>query len=265
MNNHGEIVSFLWGTADLIRDSFKRGKYQDVILPFTVLRRIDSVLEPTKDDVVDAYEQYQDELDNLDPLLQQKSGYAFYNTSKFTFPELADSKPDELRENFETYIGAFSDNMEDVLRKFDFRNTLDKLERADLLHAVAQQFASVDLHPDTLSNEEMGLVFEELIRKSDLYPKTEEGKDAERIAFGSTLSDDAHRSTHFDYQLANPPYGKDWRRDKKAVRDEAKRSTHADGSRRARPASQTASCCSSNTWSTTSNPRQRGAGAPVSS
>ena len=311
MENHSEIVSFLWGTADLIRDSFKRGKYQDVILPFTVLRRIDSVLAPTKDDVVDAYEQYQDELDNLDPLLQKKSGYAFYNTSKFTFRELADSKPDELRQNFETYIGAFSDNMEDVLRKFDFRNTLDKLERADLLHSVAKQVASVDLHPDTISNEEMGVIFEELIRKfnealdenpgehftprevvqlmtelvlspdrteleqsgkvftvydpccgtggmlttardringinedtevylfgqevnpetyaickSDLYLKTEEGKDAERIAFGSTLSDDAHRGTHFDYQLANPPYGKDWRRDKKAVKDEAKRGT----------------------------------------
>ncbi|CCH91527.1 Genome sequencing data, contig C328 [Microcystis aeruginosa PCC 9432] len=79
MNNFGDKVSFIWSIADLIRDTFKRGKYQDVILPFTVLRRFDCVLEPTKEEVLAAYNHYKDKLDNLDPLLCKKSGFAFYN------------------------------------------------------------------------------------------------------------------------------------------------------------------------------------------
>jgi type I restriction enzyme M protein len=309
MKNHNEIVSFIWGTANLIRDSFKRGKYQDVILPFTVLRRIDSVLEPTKEEVLEAYHQYKDELDNLDPLLRRKSGYAFYNTSNYTFDRLLQEDPSQLASNLRTYIAGFSDNMREVIEKFDFRNTIDKLVQAGLLYQVMERFRNVDLHPDTVSNEQMGLVFEELIRKfnealdenpgehftprevvrlmtelvlagsrkeldragrvftvydpccgtggmltaardriheinedadiylygqevnpetyavckSDLYLKTEEGKDADRIAFGSTLSKDKHRGERFDFQLANPPYGKDWKRDKTAVKQEAER------------------------------------------
>jgi len=309
MKNHNEIVSFIWGTANLIRDSFKRGKYQDVILPFTVLRRIDSVLEPTKEEVLEAYHQYRDELDNLDPLLRRKSEYAFYNTSNYTFDRLLQEDPSQLASNLRTYIAGFSDNMREVIEKFDFRNTIDKLVQAGLLYQVMERFKNVDLHPDTVSNEQMGLVFEELIRKfnealdenpgehftprevvrlmtelvlagsrteldragrvftvydpccgtggmltaardriheinsdadiylygqevnpetyavckSDLYLKTEDGKDADRIAFGSTLSKDKHRGERFDFQLANPPYGKDWKRDKKAVKQEAER------------------------------------------
>ena len=309
MQNHNEIVSFLWGTANLIRDSFKRGKYQDVILPFTVLRRIDSVLKPTKDEVLEAYHQYKDELDNLDGLLRKKAGYAFYNTSNYTFERLLQEDPSQLSANLKSYIAGFSPNMRDVIDKFDFRNTIDKLEQSGLLFQVMERFKNADLHPDTVSNEQMGLVFEELIRKfnealdenpgehftprevvrlmtelvlagktdvlgeagrvfricdpccgtggmltaardrifemnaaadiylygqevnpetyaickSDLYLKTEDGKDADRIAFGSTLDRDAHAGQPFDFQLANPPYGKDWKRDKKAVQNEADR------------------------------------------
>ncbi len=309
MQNHSEITSFIWGTADLIRDSFKRGKYQDVILPFTVLRRIDSVLEPTKEEVLEAYHKYKDRLDKLEPQLRKRAGYSFYNTSNYTFERLLEEDPGQLSSNLRTYISGFSANMRDVIEKFDFRNTIDKLEQAGLLYQVMERFKNVDLHPDTISNEEMGLIFEELIRKfnealdenpgehftprevvrlmtelvltgdrarlgqagkvstvydpccgtggmltaardridelnqdakiylygqevnpetyavckSDLYLKTEEGRDADRIAFGSTLSDDAHRGEKFDYQLANPPYGKDWKRDKQEVKREAER------------------------------------------
>ncbi len=88
MANHGEMISFIWNVADLIRDSFKRGHYQDVILPFTVLRRIDSVLAPTKQKVLDAYNKLKDKLANLDPQLCKASGFAFYNTSKYDFDKL---------------------------------------------------------------------------------------------------------------------------------------------------------------------------------
>ena len=88
MKSHSEIVSFLWGTADLIRDSFKRGKYQDVILPLTVLRRIDCVLAPKKAEVLEKYNSLKGKLDNLDPQLRKAAGFAFYNTSKYDFEKL---------------------------------------------------------------------------------------------------------------------------------------------------------------------------------
>lgn len=86
--NHSEIVSFVWGVADLIRDTFKRGKYQDVILPLTVLRRIDCVLAPTKEKVLAAYAKFKGKLENLDPQLRKVSGFAFYNTSRYDFDKL---------------------------------------------------------------------------------------------------------------------------------------------------------------------------------
>jgi type I restriction enzyme M protein len=164
MANHGEIVSFIWGVADLIRDSFKRGHYQDVILPFTVLRRIDSVLAPTKQKVIDTHLKLKGKLDNLDPQLCKASGYAFYNTSKYTFDKLL-KEPQQLAANLRAYLNGFSKNMADVIEKFDFPNTIAKLEQANLLFLVLQRFAEADLSPSRISNHEMGLIFEELIRK----------------------------------------------------------------------------------------------------
>ncbi len=164
MANHGEIVSFIWGVADLIRDSFKRGRYQDIILPFTVLRRIDSVLAPTKQKVLDTYAKLKGKLDNLDPQLCKASGFAFYNTSKYDFKTLLDEPP-QLAKNLQAYINGFSKNMADVLEKFDFPNTIGLLESSGLLFKVMQRFAEADLSPARLTNHEMGYVFEELIRK----------------------------------------------------------------------------------------------------
>ena len=308
MNDFNKHVSFIWSVADLIRDSFKRSKYQDVILPFTVLRRIDCVLEPTKPEVLKANDKLKSRLENLDPPLCKASGFAFYNTSPYDFEKLLKDAPN-LASNLRAYINGFSENMREVLEKFDFENTISKLEEAGLLFLVMERFKGVDLHPDKVSNIEMGYIFEELIRKfnealnenpgehftprevirlmvslllsrdtealshnhvvrtvydpccgsggmltitkeqiqatnplaevhlfgqevnpetfamckADLYMKSADGRDAENIKFGSTLSNDRHRDRRFDYMLANPPYGKDWKRDQAAVEAEAER------------------------------------------
>ena len=113
--NHSEIVSFLWGVADLIRDTFKRGKYQGVILPLTVLRRLDCVLAPTKDKVLRRQAELRDKkLENLDPQLRKVAGFAFYNTSRYDFEKLLADAP-HLAANLRNYIAGFSPNMREVL------------------------------------------------------------------------------------------------------------------------------------------------------
>ena len=133
--NHSEAVSFIWGTADLLRDSFKRGKYQDVILPLTVLRRIDSVLAPTKAEVFAINQKYAGKIDNPDALLRKASGHAFYNTSRYDFERLV-ADPPNLAANLRNYIAGFSPNMREVIEKFDFDNTIDKLVGFGVLNDV---------------------------------------------------------------------------------------------------------------------------------
>ncbi len=162
--NHSEIVSFIWGVADLIRDTFKRGKYEDVILPITVLRRIGGVLAPTKGKVLETNAKFKGKLENLDPQLRKASGFAFYNTSRYDFEKLLADAPN-LAANLRNYINGFSSNMREVLEKFDFDNTISKLNESGLLFKVLERFRSVDLHPDRVPNPMMGTIFEELIRK----------------------------------------------------------------------------------------------------
>ncbi len=163
--NHSEIVSFLWGVADLIRDTFKRGKYQDVILPLTVLRRLDCVLAGTKEKVLAKQAELRGKkLENLDPQLRKIAGFAFYNTSRYDFEKLLADAP-HLAANLRNYIAGFSPNMREVLEKFDFDNTISKLDEAGLLFQVLERFKNVDLHPDKIDNPTMGTIFEELIRK----------------------------------------------------------------------------------------------------
>jgi type I restriction enzyme M protein len=315
--NHTEIVSFLWGVADLIRDTFKRGKYQDVILPLTVLRRLDCVLAPNKAKVLETQAKLKGKLDDLGGQLRKASGFAFYNTSRYDFEKLLADAP-HVAANLRNYIAGFSPNMREVLEKFDFDNTISKLDESGLLFQVLERFKNVDLHPSKIDNATMGTIFEELIRKfnealdenpgehftprdvvhlmvdlmlagdeaeirarkairtvydpccgsggmltitkdhitaglrkngdllrpainpdaeihlfgqevnpetwavskSDLFMKDPTGRDADRITFGSTLSHDRHAGITFDYLIANPPYGKDWKRDEDAVRAE---------------------------------------------
>jgi type I restriction enzyme M protein len=319
--NHSEIVSFIWGVADLIRDTFKRGKYQDVILPLTVLRRLDCVLAPTKDRVLKRQAELRDKkLENLEPQLRKASGFAFYNTSRYDFDKMLGDAP-HLAANLRNYIAGFSQNMREVIERFDFDNTISKLDEAGLLFQVLERFKKLDLHPEIVDNPTMGTIFEELLRKfnealnenpgehftprdvvhlmvdlmlagdearirrpgvvrtvydpccgsggmlmitkehitvglrkngdvlkpainpsaeihlfgeevnpetwavskADLFMKDPTGRDADNIGFGSTLSADKHAGVAFDYLIANPPYGKDWKRDEKAVREEHER------------------------------------------
>jgi len=163
--NHSEVVSFIWGVADLIRDTFKRGKYQDVILPLTVLRRLDCVLAPTKEKVLAKQAELRNKkLENLDGILRTVSGFAFYNTSRYDFARLLQDAP-HLAANLRNNIAGFSQNMQEVLEKFDFDNTISKLDEAGFLFQVLERFKNVDLHPDKIDNPTMGTIFEELIRK----------------------------------------------------------------------------------------------------
>ena len=162
--NHSEIVSFIWGVADLIRDTFKRGKYQDVILPLTVLRRLDCVLAPTKEKVLETQARFKGKLENLDPQLRRASGFAFYNTSRYDFEKLLADAP-HLAVNLRNYIAGFSPNMREVLERFDFDNTISRLDEAGLLFKVLERFKNVNLHPDNIDNPTMGTIFEELIRR----------------------------------------------------------------------------------------------------
>src|SRR5207244_1636690 len=117
--NHSEIVSFIWGVADLIRDAFRRGRYQDVILPLTVLRRLDCVLAPTKQRVLETNARLKGKLENLDPQLRRASKFAFYNTSLYDFERMLGDAPN-LAANLRNYIQGFSQNMREVLEKFNF-------------------------------------------------------------------------------------------------------------------------------------------------
>jgi len=142
--NHSEIVSFLWGVADLIRDTFKRGKYQDVILPLTVLRRLDCVLARTKGAVLKRQGQLKSKrLGDLDAQLRRTSGFAFYNTSRYDFEKLVAGAA-HLTANLRNYIAGFSPNMREVLEKLDFDNTISKLDEAGLLFQVVERFKNVD-------------------------------------------------------------------------------------------------------------------------
>jgi type I restriction enzyme M protein len=265
-------------------------------------------LAATKPAVLERNAKLKGKLDNLYPQLCDASGFAFYNTSLYDFERLVADAPN-LASNLRAYMNDFSENMREVLEKFDFGNTITKLDEAGLLFKVVERFKEVDLHPDVVSNIEMGYIFEELIRrfnealnenpgehftprevirlmvdlllsqdtealsknhivrtvddpccgsggmltiskericeinpqaevhlfgqevnaetfavcKSDLYMKSADGRDAENIAFGSTLSKDKHADKSFDYLLTNPPYGKDWNKDKEAVEAEAER------------------------------------------
>lgn len=162
--NFTELANFIWSVADLLRGDYKQADYGKIILPFTLLRRLDCVLEGTKDAVLKEYEAHKHSGAGLDHRLKRKSAQAFYNTSPFTLPGLLDDQK-HVRQNLIAYVGDFSEDARDVFERFKFTERVAELEDKDLLFQLVQKFAGVDLHPDTVPNETMGLVFEELIRK----------------------------------------------------------------------------------------------------
>lgn len=162
-NNFSSTAAFLWSVADLLRGDFKQSQYGRIILPFTLLRRLECVLEATKPDVLDKYETVKAlPIEAQDKLLTHAAKLSFYNTSKMDLNRLGETG---VASNLETYIQSFSPNAREIFEHFDFFNTIDKLAEADLLYKVAKRFATTDLHPDSISNYGMGLVFEELIRR----------------------------------------------------------------------------------------------------
>ena len=161
IQNH---AAFIWSVADLLRGDYKQSEYGKVILPLTVLRRLDCVLEPTKQAVLDRMAQLAGKVHNLDPILQKEAGEQFYNTSRFDFATLV-AAPDDLADNLKHYIASFSASARDVLDKFEFTTQIDRLERSGLLYLVVSKFAEIDLHPNQVSNLEMGYLYEELIRR----------------------------------------------------------------------------------------------------
>ncbi len=165
MTDFSEKANFIYSIANLLRDAFKRSKYQDVILPFTVLRQLDCVLEPNKKKVLETAAKLKAKgLKNPHDQLCRASGFAFYNTSRYNFGTLLDD-PLHLVTNLKSYINAFIENMCEVVEKFDFDTTINKLVEGNLLFLVMERFNSIDLHPEKVSNLEMGYIFEELIRR----------------------------------------------------------------------------------------------------
>ncbi|MEM9034575.1 MAG: class I SAM-dependent DNA methyltransferase [Actinomycetota bacterium] len=292
-------AAFIWSVADLLRGDYKQSEYGRVILPLTVLRRLDCVLDPVKADMLAEHERLAGRVDNFGPVLDRLTEIkGLWNTSRFDLPKLLDD-PDNLADNLRAYIHGFSPKARDILDKFDFPAQIARLDKAKLLYLVVSKFAEVELHPDRVSNIEMGYLYEELIRRfSELSNETAgehftpreviglmvellfaeddellrkpgivktlfdpacgtggmlsvaedrlrqlnpdarlevygqelndetyavcrsdmmlKGQDASNIASGNSFSEDGHHGARFDYLLANPPFGVEW----KKVKDE---------------------------------------------
>ena len=159
-------ANFIWAIANLLRGPYKPKEYGDVVLPMTILRRLDCVLAPTKQAVHREWTTSRDKTskDILDVKLRKKSGYSFYNTSQYTIPTLTGDSAN-VKANLLSYLDSFSDNIRDVFTRFGFEEQIQRLEEANALYLVLQRFAALDLRPENVSNTEMGTVFEELIRK----------------------------------------------------------------------------------------------------
>ena len=178
---HNKIVSFIWGIADdVLRDLFKRGKYPDVILPMCVIRRMDAVLEPTKQQVLDTKKTLDTALITAQRAsLCDAAGQAFYNTSKFTLRDLKSrGSQQQLLADFEDYLNGFSPNVQDILENFKFRNQLQTLSKADAIGTLINKFLApdIDLSPAGIDNHAMGTVFEELVRKFNEDNNVEAGE-----------------------------------------------------------------------------------------
>lgn len=301
-----EKAALIWAIADKLTGVYKPHEYGEVILPLTVIRRFDCILADTKEAVLKKY----DEVKNLpmrDALLRKASGYEFYNTSEYTFEKLLDD-PDNIEENFHDYLNGFSENVRDIIEKFKFDGHIDTMANKGILYIVIKEFTSTraNLHPDVISNLEMGYIFEEIIRRfseshnedagqhytprevirlmvnilfyddsstlsgkniartiydpacgtggmlsvaeeylHELNSATElmsfgqelndqtfaickadmliKGNNADFIKDGNTLSDDQFEGQKFDYIISNPPFGREWKNEKRVVEDEAKR------------------------------------------
>ncbi|MDZ7788910.1 MAG: class I SAM-dependent DNA methyltransferase [Xanthomonadales bacterium] len=160
--NFSQTASFLWSVADLLRGDFKQSQYGRVILPFTLLRRLECVLAPSKQAVLDEVKRLEGEDLPQDPFLKKAAGLPFYNTSPMDLSRLGET---QILDNLDTYIQSFSPEAREIFEKFNTHTFMERLDEADLLYKVVQRFATTDLSPETHDNYTMGLIFEELIRR----------------------------------------------------------------------------------------------------
>lgn len=165
MSNYNQISSFIWNVCDdVLRGMFKQHEYGDIILPFTVLRRLDCVMESNKDEVVKLYNEYKTKVDDPSPVIQSRIKSTFFNFSKYDLNRLK-SDPQNINRNFQNYLGGFSDNVVDIIENFQLDKPIEKLNKNNRLYELVDKFTEIDLHPDVVSNHDMGTIFEELLRK----------------------------------------------------------------------------------------------------
>jgi type I restriction enzyme M protein len=167
MTNHQEHANLIWQIADLLRGPYRPPQYERVMLPMTVLRRFDCVLAPTKQKVLDAFERQRGgrlKDDALDKVLNRAAGQSFHNHSPLTFEKLK-GDPDNIEKHLVSYIKGFSANVRTIFEYFEFETEIEKMREANILYLVVSKFCDVNLHPDVVPNEEMGLIFENLIRR----------------------------------------------------------------------------------------------------
>ena len=166
MPNHHELANLIWQIADLLRGPDRPPQYERVMLPMTVLRRFDCVLAPSKAAVLRKYEQVKDRYkgDALDKVLNNAAGQRFHNHSPLTFEKLK-GDPDNIEKHLVSYIKGFSANVRTIFDFFEFESEIEKMREANILYLVVSKFCDVDLHPDSVPNDEMGLIFENLIRR----------------------------------------------------------------------------------------------------
>ena len=155
-------ADFIWKNAEDLWGDFKHTDFGKIILPFTLLRRLECALESTREVVREAYDAFKDAEVELDPILRQTAGYPFYNTSEYSLSTLGSSK---TRRNLEDYIALFSDNARAIFEEFEFGNTVIRLEKAGLLYTICKNFAGIDLHPDVVPDRVMSNIYEHLIRR----------------------------------------------------------------------------------------------------
>jgi len=164
MSNHNEISSFIWNVCDdVLRGLFKQHEYGDVILPFLVLRRLDCVIEPKKDEIIELYNELKDEVDPT-PIIKKQTGLKFFNHSNYDLQRLK-GDPNGLKVNFPNYISGFSQNVFEILENFQLEKPVEKLLKNNKLYLLIDKFTEIDLHPNKVDNHTMGQVFEELLRK----------------------------------------------------------------------------------------------------
>jgi len=224
--NFQQLANFIWSVADLLRGPYRPPQYERVMLPLTVLRRFDAVLALTKEQVLKRHSTLKDRdpqlIDGvLNELAKDEDGkpLGFHNHSRLDFRKLK-GDPDNIGRHLADYINGFSENIRKIFERFEFEKEIEKLEEANRLYQVVAQFAEIDLHPRHVDNITMGLVFEDLIRRSYAVAASDlliKGHRDSRIEYGNTLTGDQFDAMRFDYLLANPPFGVDWKGEKKEI------------------------------------------------